>query len=84
MKIQKTFSLTVFSPFKTYYEGSALLLTAENKSGPFGILAEHANFLCLLSPGTLQIQAPEKNFELPVDKGIVQVVDGAAYVFVGI
>lgn len=84
MKFKKTFPVTIYSPFQTYYDGPALLLQAENKTGPFDILADHANFLCLLSPGVMRVQAPDKTSEFTLDKGILQVVDGAVFVFANI
>jgi F0F1-type ATP synthase epsilon subunit len=84
MKLKKSFPVTVFSPFQTYYEGEAMLVQATNKSGPFDILEGHANFLCLLLPGTLKIQASEKVSEIPIQKGILQVVNGSTYVFLNI
>ncbi|MBA3679328.1 hypothetical protein H0W80_04035 [Candidatus Saccharibacteria bacterium] len=84
MKFKKTFSLTIFSPFQTYFEGPALLLSAKNKSGPFDILADHANFLCLLSPCELVVQSAKGIEKIPVERGLVEVTNTEAYVFVNI
>lgn len=80
----KTFPVTVFSPFQTFFEGPAMLVQATNKSGPFDVLEGHANFLCLLSPGTLRIHSPAKTEEFSIQKGILQVVNGQTYVFLNI
>jgi F0F1-type ATP synthase epsilon subunit len=84
MKLTKTFPVTVFSPFQTYFEGPALMVQATNGSGPFDVLEGHANFLCLLTPGKLRIQTPGKAPEFDIQKGILQVVDGVTYVFLNI
>ncbi len=84
MKLNKTFSLTIFSPFQTYFEGPATLLSAENKSGPFDILADHANFLCLLTPCELKVQSKNGLQKFSVERGIVEVTDTNTYVFVNI
>ncbi len=84
MKLTKTFSLTVFSPFQTYFEGPATLLSAENKSGPFDILADHANFLCLLTPCEIKVEAQNGVQKFPVERGIVEVTNTNTYVFVNI
>ncbi|MFO0862820.1 MAG: F0F1 ATP synthase subunit epsilon [Candidatus Saccharibacteria bacterium] len=84
MKLKKTFSLTVFSPFQTYYEGPATLLSGVNKSGPFDILADHANFLCLLTPCELNVETANGQQKFAVQRGIVEVTDTNTYVFVNI
>ena len=83
-KLPQFFPATVYSPFKTYFDGEASMLSANNKSGRFDILPGHINFLCLLSPGMLRIETDGKATEFELNKGILQVVDGAAYVFVNI
>ncbi len=60
------------------------MVQATNKSGPFDVLEGHANFLCLLLPGTMRIQTLSKVTELDIQKGILQVVDGTTYVFLNI
>ena len=51
-----TISVKVYAPFKVYFEGEAYSLSAVNAIGPFDILPQHHNFLCMLVPSTLQIE----------------------------
>lgn len=46
----------VYSPFKTYFDETALSISASNATGPFDILPKHHNFLTLLSPGEISIR----------------------------
>lgn len=43
-----SFLVTVRSPEKTIWEGSATAVSSENSAGTFDILAEHANFITML------------------------------------
>jgi F0F1-type ATP synthase epsilon subunit len=81
------FHLKVYAPFKVYYEGIVTSISAENGTGPFDILANHHNFLTLLSPCELIIRAeidtkePEK---IQITRGIMQVKANDVIVFLDV
>lgn len=81
------FHLKVYAPFKVYYEGVVASITAENGTGPFDILANHHNFLTLLSPCELVIRdnpddkEPEK---IKITRGIMQVKSNDVVVFLDV
>lgn len=52
-------SVKVYAPFKVYFEGDAVSLSAVNATGPFDILPRHHNFLCMLVPCTLSVNTPD-------------------------
>lgn len=82
-----TFHLKVYAPFKVYYEGVVASISAENGTGPFDILANHHNFLTLLSPCELIIRdtpdapKPEK---IKITRGIMQVKSNDVVVFLDV
>lgn len=82
--MQQTFSLRIFSPFETYYQGQAYSLSAANKSGPFDILPGHANFLCLLSPGSVEINTPYGKRQYNLVRGIVRVSQDKVVLFTNV
>lgn len=47
----------VYSPFQTYYDDEAQSISAENKTGPFDVLAQHRNFITLLVSCELDIKS---------------------------
>jgi len=49
----------VYAPFQVYFEGEATSVSAENATGPFDILPQHHNFLCMLVPSSLIIRTSE-------------------------
>lgn len=49
--------IKVYSPFKTYFDAEGYSISAINLTGPFDILPHHHNFLTLLSPGEMMIDA---------------------------
>ena len=81
------FHLKVYAPFKVYYEDVVASITAENGTGPFDILANHHNFLTLLSPCELVIRdnpddkEPEK---IKITRGIMQVKSNDVVVFLDV
>lgn len=82
-----TFHLKVYAPFKVYYEGIVTSISAENGTGPFDILANHHNFLTLLSPceliirDTIDTPKPEK---IKITRGIMQVKSNDVVVFLDV
>lgn len=46
----------VHSPYKTYFDGEAYSVSAENTTGPFDILPRHHRFMTLLMPCELVIR----------------------------
>jgi F0F1-type ATP synthase epsilon subunit len=81
------FKLKVYAPFKVYYEGIVSSISAENGTGPFDVLAQHHNFLTLLSPCDLTIR-PEANTKepekIPIQRGIMQVKANDVVVFLDV
>ena len=56
-KTAPTMRIRVYSPFKTYFDADGYSISAVNITGPFDILPRHHNFLTLLSPGEMSIEA---------------------------
>lgn len=52
-------AVKVYAPFKVYFEGDAISLTANNETGPFDILPHHHNFLCMLVPCNLIVKTAD-------------------------
>ncbi len=46
----------VYSPYKTYYDGPATSISAENETGPFDILPGHKNFMTLIKAGEIVVR----------------------------
>ncbi len=75
-----TFHVRVYSPFKTYYDGTAESLTAANDTGNFDILPQHKNFLTLLSPCEIVIRG-ETEEKISISQGIMLVKADEVTVF---
>ena len=45
-----TMHLKIYSPYKVYFDGEAVSVSAESATGPFDILPKHHNFITLLEP----------------------------------
>jgi F0F1-type ATP synthase epsilon subunit len=80
-----TMHVKIHSPFKVYFDGDAVSLTATNRTGPFDILPQHKNFMTLLIPSTLTVRATDKpDFTLEVTRGVMHVKADQIIVFLDV
>ena len=70
------------SPFHIYYEGVALLVSANNKVGPFDVLPGHADFFSVMSPGEVMIETESDPINFKISNGIVAVRNDEVMLFV--
>jgi F0F1-type ATP synthase epsilon subunit len=67
------FKLKIFSPYQVYYQGEAISVSAQNRTGPFDILAGHINFFSLLTGGTVVVNTGFQRLEFEIARGILRV-----------
>jgi len=79
-----TIAVKVYAPFKVYYEGDALSLSAINESGPFDVLPKHHNFLCMLVPCELKIQTPAGEKIVKISRALMHVKSERVVVFMDV
>jgi F0F1-type ATP synthase epsilon subunit len=79
-----TMQVKVYAPFKVYFEGEAVSLTAENETGPFDILPKHHNFLCMLIPCNLIVKTPEGEKIIKIARALMHVKSEKVTVFVDV
>ena len=77
-------SVKVYAPFKIYYEGDAYSITAVNETGPFDVLPHHHNFLCMLVPCDLVIQAPNDTRTIKISRALMHVKAEKVIIFVDV
>lgn len=75
----------IYAPFKIYYEGEAISLTAENETGPFDVLPQHRNFLCMLVPCQIVVKTPFKEEKLfKISRALLHVRSNKVTVFLDV
>jgi hypothetical protein len=80
-----TMNVKVYSPFRSYYDGPAVSISAENATGPFDILPHHHNFISLLNPCDLIIRISEKDEQkIVISGGIMHVKADEVIVFLDV
>lgn len=79
-----TVAVKVFAPFQVFYEGDAYSVSAINETGPFDILPQHRNFLCMLVPSVLHIQTPDGPKEVKVSRALMHVKADRVVVFMDV
>ncbi len=78
--------IKIYAPFRNYFEGPAISISAENDTGPFDILAGHHKFLTLLSPCELDIRTGDDASaeKIKIDRGIMYVKENRVTVFLDV
>lgn len=80
---QPSLSVIARAPFELYFEGSAKVVSASNKVGPFDILPGHADFFSMLLPGDVIIEPLEgEPVTFSISNGMITVRDNEALLFV--
>ena len=74
----------VYSPFKVYFNGEALSISASNDTGPFDILPRHHNFMTLLSAGEIIIRNSRGEEKFRIARGIMHVKADQVIVFLDV
>lgn len=78
-------AVVVHSPFRTYYDGPAFSVSAENATGPFDVLPKHHNFITLLSPCDIVIRTLKKGEQkIRISGGIMHVKADRVVVFLDV
>jgi len=78
-------TVKIYAPFRTYFEGKAISLSAANKTGPFDILPHHKNFMTLLTPCTITVRVTDgPDFNLDVNRAVMHVKTDRVTVFLDI
>ncbi|MFN5581041.1 ATP synthase F1 subunit epsilon [Gemmatimonas sp.] len=72
--------VSVISPERVLYEGTARGVIAPAFDGEVGILPMHAPLMTLLGRGTLRVDTADGEQRFQVDGGFLQVVDDAVRV----
>lgn len=81
----QSMAVKVYAPFKVYFDGPALSVSAVNDTGPFDILPRHKNFMCLLKPGELRVRSAGKDdFTMPVNQAVMHVKADKVTVFLDV
>lgn len=75
----------VKAPYKTYYDGEAMSVSAVNETGVFDILGKHHNFISILSAGDIVIRTLNGEEEkITIQKGVMHVKANEVIVFLDV
>lgn len=81
---EKSMYVKVHAPYRTYFDGQALSVSAVNDTGPFDILPKHHNFMTLLSPCTIIIRTDRGDEQIAIQRGIMHVKANQATIFLDV
>lgn len=74
----------IHAPYKTYFDGEAISLTAENDTGVFDILAQHHNFITILRPCDIVVKTEDGEQKVRVQQGVMHVKSDEVIVFLDV
>ena len=77
-------NVKVYTPFKTYYDGPAKSISAENDTGPFDVLPRHHNFMTLLNPGEITVRKDDGEQKYRIARGVMHVRQNTVTVFLDV
>jgi len=66
------------------YEGLAKAVTSLNDKGTFDVLPTHANFISLIKKFVRIYQKDGQIKEIPVDSGVIRVLENAIEIYLGV
>jgi F0F1-type ATP synthase epsilon subunit len=84
MDNQSRLKVKIFSPYETFFEGTAISLSAQNKTGPFDVLYGHTNFFTLLLRGRVSVDTGFNSVLIEIDSGLLRVHDNVATLFANV
>ncbi len=76
--------IRIISPFEVFYEGEANSISATNRTGPFDVLANHTNFMALLTPGVVRLETDIGRREFNISRGIIKVASNQVILFANV
>lgn len=76
--------IKVYAPFKVYFDGPAVSISAINDTGPFDILVGHHNFMTLLNPGDIIVRTDKGEEKITITRGIMHVKANRVIVFLDV
>jgi F0F1-type ATP synthase epsilon subunit len=74
----------IYSPFKVFFNGLALSLSAVNDTGPFDILPMHHKFITLLNNGDIVVRTDKSEERIAINSGIMQVKENNIIIFLDV
>lgn len=85
-KRNDTMHVKVHAPYKTYFDGAAVSVTAANDTGVFDILAGHRNFITILNQCDITIRKPDNSEDehIAIQQGVMHVKADEVVVFLDV
>lgn len=74
----------VMSPYQVFYQGSAVSISAKNRTGPFDVLYNHSNFFSLLPPGIVKVNTGFETINIEIASGIIRVAQNTVTLFANV
>ncbi len=81
---KQTIHVKVYAPYKVYFEGEALSITAASQTGEFDVLPHHHNFITLLVACDVIVRTSTHTETIRIQGGIMHVKADRVIVFLDV
>ncbi len=71
----ETLAVSVISPERVLFEGTAKSVVIPAHDGEMGILSAHAPLMTILGRGVMRVQTGEREIQFSIEGGFLQVVE---------
>ena len=82
MSKSSALTIVIRNKDKVLYSGQAYAVSGVNDKGPFDILEEHENFICLIKNKIVIHTTPKEVLEIQIENGILRVFKDKVYIYV--
>jgi F0F1-type ATP synthase epsilon subunit len=82
--VKANLKVKIFSPYQVFYQGAAVSVSGNNKTGPFDVLVNHSNFFSLLPPSILQVNTGYEKVKVQINSGFMKVDRNTITVFANV
>lgn len=72
------------NPEQIFFSGEAYAVSTTNAKGPFDVLGEHENFICIIKDKVTVHLLDKKTKEFPIVSGVLKTERNKVFIFLGV
>lgn len=84
MDAKARLTVKIFSPYQVFYQGAAVSVSGNNKTGNFDVLADHGNFFSLLPKGIIRVDTGYEKVDIEINTGFIKVIKNTVTLFANV
>lgn len=81
---KKTFTCLIRDKENILYDGQVRAISTKNEQGTLDVLPDHTHFISIIEGKISVVKPDDKKVEMPIQKGILKVLDNEVRIYLGI